>query len=105
MTRYTDEQQRSQTMSTFGALNSVGVIVGPFLTTLLLAWGILAPLWAAIIILSLISLVIVFGYERNSSLQSSKQDPELWKPVAIWTFPCSNVLSGCCLVLVSIWQL
>lgn len=105
MTRYTNEQQRSQTMSTFGALNSVGVIVGPFLTTLLLAWGILAPLWAAIIILSLISLVIVFGYERNSSLQSSKQDPELWKPVAIWTFPCSNVLSGCCLVLVSIWQL
>lgn len=77
MTRYTDEQQRSQTMSTFGALNSVGVIVGSFLTTLLLAWGILAPLWAAIIILSLISLVIVFGFERNSSLQSSKQDPEL----------------------------
>ena len=30
MTRYADEQQRSQTMSTFGALNSVGVIVGLF---------------------------------------------------------------------------
>lgn len=79
MTRYADEQQRSQTMSTFGALNSVGVIVGPFLTTLLLAWGILAPLWAAIIILSLISLLIVFGFEQNSPLQSSKQDPELIK--------------------------
>ncbi|WP_312159679.1 MFS transporter [Acinetobacter sp.] len=74
MTRYADEQQRSQTMSKFGALNSVGVIIGPFLTTLLLAWGILAPLWAAIIILSLISLVIMFGFERSISLQSSQPD-------------------------------
>ena len=74
MTRYVEEQERSQTMSKFGALNSVGVIIGPFLTTLLLAWGILAPLWAAIIILSLISLVIVFGFERSSTIQSAQQE-------------------------------
>jgi MFS family permease len=73
MTRYVEEQERSQTMSKFGALNSVGVIVGPFLTTLLLAWSILAPLWAAMIILSLISLVIMFGFERNGSAQSAQQ--------------------------------
>lgn len=73
MTRYVEEQERSQTMSKFGALNSVGVIIGPFLTTLLLAWSILAPLWAAMIILSLISLVIMFGFERNGSAQSAQQ--------------------------------
>ncbi len=77
MTRYVDEQQRSRTMSKFGALNSVGVIVGPFLTTLLLAWGILAPLWAAMIILSLMSLVIVSGFERSSTIQSARQDSVL----------------------------
>ena len=74
MTRYINEQERSQTMSKFGALNSVGVIVGPFLTTLLLAWGILTPLWAAMIILSLISLVIVFGFERNGSTHAAQQE-------------------------------
>lgn len=74
MTRYVEEQERSQTMSKFGALNSVGVIVGPFLTTLLLAWSILAPLWAAMIILSLISVVIVFGFERSSTVQSAQQE-------------------------------
>ncbi|MCG2608395.1 MFS transporter [Acinetobacter sp. SM34] len=77
MTRYGEKQERSQTMSKFGALNSVGVIVGPFLTTLLLAWSILAPLWAAMIILSLISLVIVFGFERSSTVQSAKHEHTL----------------------------
>lgn len=65
MTAYSHEQQRAQTMSKFGALNSVGVIMGPFLTTLLLAWGMLTPLLGAILILSLVSLVIVFGFKRD----------------------------------------
>jgi len=38
MTRYIDETTRSQKMASFGALNSVGLILGPFLTTLLIIW-------------------------------------------------------------------
>lgn len=96
-------------MSKFGALNSVGVIVGPFLTTLLLAWGIQAPLWAAMIILSLISLVIVFGFERSRTVQSAQQKHIL---NAVNTdsdfsiYQCSAwLLLGFSLALVYIWQL
>lgn len=74
MTRFDHAQARSQQMSKFGALNSVGVIIGPFLTTLLLAWGILAPLWVAIIILSMISAVIIFSYDRRGAVAINSQD-------------------------------
>ncbi|CAB1223042.1 MFS transporter [Acinetobacter bouvetii] len=67
MTKYTAEQQRSQTMSKFGALNSAGLVLGPFLTTLLLAWGMLTPLWVAFIIFALISLYIVLKFDRQDA--------------------------------------
>ena len=67
MTRYTSEQQRSQTMSKFGALNSAGLVLGPFLTTLLLAWGMLTPLWVAFIIFAFISLYIVLKFDRHET--------------------------------------
>lgn len=67
MTKYTIEQQRSQTMSKFGALNSAGLVLGPFLTTLLLAWGMLTPLWVAFIIFALISLYIVLKFDRKET--------------------------------------
>ncbi|WP_180120277.1 MFS transporter [Acinetobacter sp. YH12086] len=71
MTRFSNEQQRSQAMSKFGALNSAGVIIGPFLTTLLLGFGgIMTPLWAAIIILALISVVLVFSFDRHTEQHS-----------------------------------
>ncbi len=66
MTRYAHEQARAQVMSTFGALNSIGVIIGPFLTTLMLAWGMLAPLWAAVVILLGMSMLIVLRYDRTA---------------------------------------
>ena len=62
------EQARSQTMSKFGALNSAGVIFGPLLTTVLLTWGMMAPLWAAVLILAVISAVIVIGFDRTQNV-------------------------------------
>ncbi|NNG99680.1 MFS transporter [Acinetobacter sp. ANC 5414] len=67
MTKYTSEQHRSQTMSKFGALNSTGLVLGPFLTTLLLAWGMLTPLWVAFIIFAVISLYIVLEFDRQEA--------------------------------------
>ncbi len=72
MTRYGNEQARAQSMSKFGALNSVGVVFGPLLTTLLLSQGMLAPLWAAILILAGISAVIVFTFDREETAPQLK---------------------------------
>ncbi|WP_288688958.1 MFS transporter [uncultured Acinetobacter sp.] len=67
MTTNNNEQQRSQAMAKFGALNSVGVIVGPLLTTLLLGLGgMMTPLWGAIIILSLISGIVIIAFEPQT---------------------------------------
>ena len=65
MTRYLDETTRSQKMATFGALNSAGLILGPFLTTLLIIWGILIPLWLAVLLLTVMSMLIVGLYQHN----------------------------------------
>lgn len=74
MTSYEEEQLRSKTMSKFGALNSVGVVFGPFLTTLLLAWGMMTPLWAAIAILSIISVVIVVLFDQQKPKDASSEN-------------------------------
>lgn len=76
MTNYVDEKQRSQTMSKFGALNSLGVIVGPLLTTLLLAWGMLTPLWFSLIIFILISFYIVLGFNRHADQSNAQSDQQ-----------------------------
>ncbi|BAP37245.1 MFS transporter [Acinetobacter guillouiae] len=65
MTRYLDETTRSQKMASFGALNSAGLILGPFLTTLLIIWGILIPLWLAVLLLTVMSMLIVCLYQHN----------------------------------------
>lgn len=77
MTRYLDETIRSQKMATFGALNSVGLILGPFLTTLLITWGILIPLWLAVLLLTVMSMLIVGLYQHkveNAQQQQTKRD-------------------------------
>jgi len=79
MTRYIDETTRSQKMASFGALNSVGLILGPFLTTLLIIWGILIPLWLAVLLLTVMSMLIVGLYQHNGEnaqqSHSKRHDP------------------------------
>ncbi len=91
MTKYTIEQQRSQTMSKFGALNSAGLVLGPFLTTLLLAWGMLTPLWVAFIIFAFISLYIVLKFDRQEAGFSHTQ--ELAIPTENTTFSDNEAFS------------
>lgn len=66
MTSSTDAKTRSRKMSKFGAFNSLGLILGPLLTTVFLYWGILKPLWVAMIILAAMSLIILFRFDKSS---------------------------------------
>ena len=102
MTAFESETVRSQTMSKFGALNSFGIIIGPFLTTLFLVGGIQMPLWIAVLLLALVSLLIMTMYERQndpsqiksftqnnadqlSTNQSTVEDSTLSiKPILFW---------------------
>ena len=72
MTSCTEEKQRSQMMAKFGSLNSVGLILGPLVTTLLIGWGILVPMWLAVIILALMSIVIVYLYPKEQLNHQAK---------------------------------
>ena len=72
MNHFHDEQSRSQTMSKFGALNSFGIIVGPFLTTIFLVGGLLTPLWIAVVLLALVSVFIFFRFDQKTSLTPKK---------------------------------
>jgi MFS family permease len=74
MTRYEEEKQRSQMMAKFGAFNSLGLILGPFLTTLLIVYGILIPMWLAVVVLATLSVLIVSFYQKNN--QNSVEFPE-----------------------------
>ncbi|ENU30238.1 hypothetical protein F991_02037 [Acinetobacter sp. CIP-A165] len=60
-----DEQQRSQKMAMYGAMNSLGMIVGPFLTSVLLLGGILMPMWVAVILLVVFSLIITLYFQKD----------------------------------------
>ena len=75
MTGYLDETTRSQNMVKFGALNSAGLILGPFLTTLLIIWGILIPLWLAVLLLTVMSMVIVCLYQHKVENAQQQQTP------------------------------
>lgn len=72
MTSCTEEKQRSQMMARFGSLNSVGLILGPLVTTLLIGWGILVPMWLAVIILALMSIIIVCLYPKEQLNHQAK---------------------------------
>lgn len=79
MSQFSEEQQRSQNMAKFGALNSMGLILGPLLTTLLLGWGILTPLWAAIVLLSCISVYIFIQFDHSSTTTNHSTDNKISK--------------------------
>ena len=74
MTAFQSEQERSQNMAKFGALNSLGVVIGPLATTLLLTWSMLTPLWGAVAILTAMAAWIVLGFQGK--LQ--------WSKLGIW---------------------
>lgn len=69
MTAFHSEQERSQNMAKFGALNSLGVVIGPLATTLLLTWSMLTPLWGAVAILMGMAVWIVLGFQAEQAPQ------------------------------------
>ena len=75
MTAFHSEQERSQNMAKFGALNSLGVVIGPLATTLLLlTWSMLTPLWGAVAILTAKAAWIVLGFQGKQASQTQERD-------------------------------
>ena len=70
MTAFHSEQERSQNMAKFGALNSFGVVIGPLATTVLLTWSMLTPLWGAVALLTVMALWIVSGFKGKQASQA-----------------------------------
>lgn len=77
MTAFNTEHTRSQAMAKFGALNSLGIVVGPFLTTLFLIGGLQTPLWIAVLILAVVTILILFCYEHQDRTQGLKLVPNV----------------------------
>ncbi len=74
MTAFQSEQERSQNMAKFGALNSLGVVIGPLATTLLLTWSMLTPLWGAVAILTAMAAWIVLGFQGKQASQTQERE-------------------------------
>lgn len=74
MTAFHSEQERSQNMAKFGALNSLGVVIGPLATTLLLTWSMLTPLWGAVAILTAMAAWIVLGFQGKQASQTQERE-------------------------------
>ncbi|EPF88005.1 hypothetical protein GCM10025882_29160 [Acinetobacter gyllenbergii] len=78
MTHASEAADRSKQMAMFGAMNSFGMIVGPFATSVLLFGGLLFPMWIAVALLGLVSIAlsILFSKIPKSQTDSSKFEQE-----------------------------
>lgn len=78
MTHASEAADRSKQMAMFGAMNSFGMIVGPFATSVLLFGGLLFPMWIAVALLGLVSIAlsILFSKIPKSQTDSSKLEQE-----------------------------
>ncbi len=92
MQHVTDTEQRSQKMAMYGAMNSLGMIIGPFVTSILLLGGILLSMWVAVIVLMIFSVLLTVFFHKdtiaqiNSIQQSLKDESTAFsiKPALPW---------------------
>lgn len=68
MQHVTDTEQRSQKMAMYGAMNSLGMIIGPFITSVLLIGGILLSMWFAVVLLFIFSLLLTVFFQKDVSV-------------------------------------
>jgi MFS family permease len=64
-----DTEQRSQKMAMYGAMNSLGMIIGPFVTSILLLGGILLSMWVAVIVLMIFSVLLTVFFHKDTIAQ------------------------------------
>ncbi|ENX15380.1 hypothetical protein F895_01926 [Acinetobacter sp. CIP 64.2] len=70
MTHAAEADDRSKQMAMFGAMNSFGMIVGPFATSVLLFGGLLFPMWIAVGLLGLVSIALSILFGKTAQIQS-----------------------------------
>jgi MFS family permease len=78
MTHAIVADDRSKQMAMFGAMNSFGMIVGPFATSVLLFGGLLFPMWIAVGLLALVSIALSLLFSKSQHIQPaiSEYQPE-----------------------------
>ncbi|ENX41304.1 MFS transporter [Acinetobacter sp. NIPH 2100] len=70
MTHALEADERSKQMAMFGAMNSFGMIIGPFATSILLFGGLLFPMWIAVALLGLVSIALSILFRKSSQAQA-----------------------------------
>lgn len=65
MQHVTDTEQRSQKMAMYGAMNSLGMVIGPFITSILLIGGILFSMWFAVALLLILSILLTIFFQKD----------------------------------------
>lgn len=77
MQHVNDTADRSKKMAMYGAMNSLGLIVGPFTTSVLLFGGILFPMWVAVVVLAVFSLIIHLRFKESKVVSDSDSASQL----------------------------
>ncbi|MCH7335002.1 MFS transporter [Acinetobacter sp. NIPH 2699] len=83
-------EQRSQKMAMYGAMNSLGMILGPFATSVLLLGGILLPMWVAVALLIIFSIVLSFSFRKTPVI--SAENIQLDSNTSVKTFSIKPAL-------------
>lgn len=70
MSHALEADERSKQMAMFGAMNSFGMIIGPFATSILLFGGLLFPMWIAVALLAFVSIALSIFFGKTPLVQS-----------------------------------
>ena len=76
MTHASEAADRSKQMAMFGAMNSFGMIIGPFATSVLLFGGLLFPMWIAVVLLCLVSIALGILFNKSPQVQAESFNPQ-----------------------------
>lgn len=87
-----DIQQRTQKMALYGAMNSLGMILGPLATSILLIAGMLWPMWAAIFLLMIFSVFLHFYFQKDHPTIKSVEIEEQVKATSSKVFSIKPAL-------------
>jgi MFS family permease len=93
MTQSSEVDTRTKNMALLGAMNSFGMIIGPFATSVLLFGGLLFPMWIAVGTLGILSIALAIIFNQKNNIQHNlvdqqnndhEDDQSILKPSFIW---------------------
>ncbi len=88
--------ERSKSMAALGAANSLGMILGPLFTSVLVMYGILTPVWFVVVLFSIVTLILhqyfnaanpqveIHHREIKPKLQQDIEPLMVWQQHSMW---------------------